>query len=107
VPLDVVLSWDGTQNYYVDPMYGGCGVTIGTSPDCSSGTTFHVPCDLQEFAPDFLQPNTTYYWRASWGTPPDGCSDLNSGASPLYSFTTEGVSPVETKTWGYVKSIYR
>ncbi|MDH4038877.1 MAG: hypothetical protein OEX18_15015 [Candidatus Krumholzibacteria bacterium] len=108
VPLDVVLSWDGTPDDAIEqPPYGGCSVRISTSPDCTSGTVYPVPCDLDQFAPDFLQPNTTYYWRAQWGTAPSGCTDLNSGASPLYSFTTQGPLATEARTWGYVKSMYR
>ncbi len=108
VPLDVVLSWNGTPEEFIDPPpYGGCSVSIGTSPDCTSGTSYPVSCSLDQFAPDFLVPNTTYYWRVSWSTPPSGCSDLNGGYSPLYSFTTRGPNATEQKTWGYVKSMYR
>ena len=107
VPLNVVLSWDGTPEEAIDMQYGGCSLYISTSPDCSSGDTYSVPCDVDAFAPNFLQPHTTYYWQAYWGTAPSGCTDLNSGWSPLYSFTTEGPVATETRTWGNVKAIYR
>lgn len=108
VPLNVVLSWKGTPEEAIEvPPYGGCSVRISTEPDCSTGTVYPVSCVDDEFAPSFLQPNTTYYWRVSWGTVPGGCTDLNSGDSPLYSFTTEGPLATDVKTWGAVKSMYR
>jgi hypothetical protein len=107
VPLDVELSWTTLIDVTSSPPYSGCSVSISTDPTCGSGTVYPVDCADLSFAPDLLQPSTTYYWRASWFILDGGCSDGLGGSSPWYSFTTEGPSPVESKTWGGVKALYR
>jgi hypothetical protein len=66
-----------------------------------------VACDALSFAPDFLEPSTTYYWRASWFILDGGCSDGLGGYSPWYSFTTDVPSPTESKSWSGAKVLYR
>jgi hypothetical protein len=95
VPLDVQLTWTGV-NYY-------CDVRISTDPACGADPWLPVECAPQAFSPDFLQPETTYYWQVR--TYPDACH--GGGASSLQAFTTTAAVPVSTTTWGRVKAIYR
>jgi hypothetical protein len=99
VPLDVVLTWVAPEGW--DPQ---CYVSIGTDPTCATVQYFTVPCDADAFAPNFLQPATTYYWRSSWATDSQwSCG----GASAIHSFTTIRESSVQESTWGRIKSMYR
>lgn len=95
VPTNVVLTWATT---------GWGAVDITTDPECGTVQTFTVDSDQQSFAPDFLQPNTTYYWR-----PQTGWYDMWCGtpAAAFHSFTTSIVTPTEPTTWGRVKALYR
>jgi len=109
VPLNVVLSWNGTENIEFPPddyYSSGCYVLMGTSPACDNEQEYTVVCASQSFAPDFLQPYTTYYWRPMYRLRPEGsCAPL--GIAPLHSFTTGDVIAAEPHSWGYVKSLYR
>jgi hypothetical protein len=107
VPLHVEMSWKTSQDVASNPPYSGCSVRISTDPACNSGTSYAVNCETLSFVPDFLEPNTTYYWRASWYFQDGGCSDGLSGFSPWYSFTMEPPSSTESKTWAATKSLYR
>ncbi len=105
VPVATTLSWDGTfiptlatRNIQATV---ACYVVIGTDPDCATWTAFEVDCDLQTFAPGFLQPATTYYWRVMKSDP--FCTTV----TPTRSFTTETGLPASPATWGRVKSMYR
>jgi hypothetical protein len=81
-------------------------VYISTDPDCGTFQEFTVKCRTGVFAPDFLQPNTTYYWRPDWNE--EACTDgWNGGAAAVQSFTTEGPNATQESTWGRVKSLYR
>ncbi|HEX6944513.1 MAG TPA: hypothetical protein VF128_16425 [Gemmatimonadaceae bacterium] len=96
VPANTLLSWQGTGPGLQ------CSVQIGTSPDCTTWTTYAVDCDAQSFAPDFLQPGITYYWRVSWFN-----NDCGTALSPARSFTTTGPVATAAATWGRVKAMYR
>ena len=109
VPVDVVLTWVGQVDS--DPLpypqdFTGCRVTVGTEPDLS-GVTQGGEGYCNSFAP-VLQPNTTYYWSAGWYDNTTWCGNIPwAGYSRVYSFTTEGPSPVTPTTWGRVKALYR
>lgn len=102
VPTNVVLSWVAPEGW--DQFNSGCYVFISTDPSCATFQRIQVPCDNDTFAPDFLQPGTTYYWASSWATDTAwGCY----GYAAYQSFTTAPVSAVEPTTWGRVKAMYR
>jgi hypothetical protein len=102
VGTDVVLTWVAPEGW--DGPNAGCAVYISTDPTCANVPYFVVPCDTDAFAPDFLEPGTTYYWRSSWTMEAQwGCG----GMAAYQSFTTEPVTPVRTSTWGQVKAMYR
>ena len=107
VALDAVLSWTGTE--LVNPIPPeACRVRIGTDPNCETGQTFDVNCQLAAFAPDFLQPGTTYYWQVTWSAyTGGGCSSGANGESRTQSFTTAGPLSATPATWGRVKALYR
>jgi hypothetical protein len=107
VSLDAVLSWTGTE--FVNPVPPeACRVRIGTDPSCETGQTFDVNCQLAAFAPDFLEPGTTYYWQVTWSAATgSGCSSGAHGESRTQSFTTEGPLSTIPATWGRVKALYR
>ena len=92
VPLDVVMSWPA-QPYTTF-------MNIGTNPDCT-GQQFIGLGSQTSYAPDFLQPGTTYYWTLGAS---DGICGVNSG---VYSFTTEGSVATESVTWGAIKATYQ
>jgi hypothetical protein len=48
-----------------------------------------------------LEPETTYYWRIVV----TNCGFF--AESPVYRFTTGNTTPVESRTWGAVKALYR
>lgn len=103
VSLNTVINWQ----YTFDPYWPVSYIRISTKPDCSSGGTYLLQY-ATEFAPDFLQPGTTYYWQASYGQSDGGCQDTGGVTTgPIYSFTTEGILPTRQATWGHVKSLYR
>jgi hypothetical protein len=106
VPFDVVLSWVSPNGYDPPPPFVGCHVRISTEPTCGTGQTFTVPCETDAFAPDFLEPGTTYYWQPGWVEEPSGCSNGWSGEASIHSFTTEGPVPAKQSTWGRVKALY-
>jgi hypothetical protein len=105
VTLDVMLSWT-LNDYYDYPPTSGCSITIGTEP-CGTSDKIVIPCGINTFAPDFLQPGTTYYWSPGAYTFPSGCNNGISASAPVHSFTTTGPSPVKSRTWGWVKVLYR
>lgn len=105
VPLDVTLSWT-LNDYYDDPPTSGCSIKIGTER-CGTSDKIVIPCVANSFAPNFLQPGTTYYWQPGAYTFPSGCNNGFSAAAPVHSFTTAGPLPVESRTWGGVKALYR
>ena len=98
VALNRTLGWSGGG-------YSPCYVDIFTEPTCTTGQTFEGNCDLSGFAPDFLLPNTTYYWRVWFpGDPNWG----GGSATAVHSFTTgDVILPTEQSTWGRVKAMYR
>ncbi len=107
VALDAVLSWTGTELISPEPPEA-CRVRIGTDPQCETGLVFDVNCQLAAFAPDFLQPGTTYYWQVSWSANTgSGCSSGAHGESRTQSFTTVGPLATSPVTWGRVKAMYR
>lgn len=102
--VSVSLSWPG---YQVDGAHSACPLPLcytdtyelyfGTEPDPPLVYTYM--CCNPTVGP--LQPETTYYWRVVV---------INCGffaESPVWSFTTENTTPVESKTWGAVKALYR
>lgn len=106
VPFEVELSWTGPPE--APDEYTECWIRIGTDPTCASGQTYAVPCDTKTFSPDFLAPETTYYWQAGWSiVSGSGCSSGSSGTSAVHAFTTTGPIAVEQSTWGRVKAMYR
>jgi hypothetical protein len=114
VPLDVTMTWKSDPF----PSLPRCSVVF-TNSACEDINQFMVPCNEcptpscdgptdQSFSPNFLQPGTTYYWRAEWGAFGDGgCNSGFYGIGPLHSFTTEPVTATEPVTWGKVKALYR
>jgi hypothetical protein len=101
LPTNTQLSWTGGM-----PVgFGDCYVQISTDPDCGNAQTFPVACDSHTYVPDFLQPGTTYYWRARWFETGAGC-DLG-GSTPIRSFKTAGPVATQPTSWGQVKSMYR
>lgn len=107
VPTNVQLSWTGTPEVF-DPLIHWCYVRISTDPACATGQTIYTDCELDTFSPDFLEPETTYYWSAGWNqVTGSGCSSGAWGESPIFSFTTEGALPASQTTWGRVKALYR
>jgi hypothetical protein len=105
VPLDVQLSWDASVPEETLPdKY--CVVRISTSPTCESGDPFVASCDDKIFSPDFLQPNTTYYWEVLTFGASALCAVLDVQSAPQQSFTTMGQVPIENRTWGRIKSLY-
>jgi hypothetical protein len=79
--------------------------------NCEEISHFTVPCNEAQtsfsFSPDFLEPETTYYWRPTWGANIDGgCSSGFFGIGPLHSFTTEPPSATESTSWGRIKALY-
>ena len=101
LPLNLQLSWDGTHSS-PDPN-AGCFVEIGTDPDCANWASYEADCDTQTFAPDFLEPHTTYYWRVVWTPDPARCH----GVSAPRSFRVDAPLESQASTWGRVKSMYR
>ncbi len=97
VGLNVALTWTASHQFSY------CNVRIGTDPDCEGvRQVFDVDCSTQSFSPDFLQPETTYYWQVF--TAFDACH--GGGLSSLHSFTTEGPVSATAITWGRVKVMY-
>lgn len=107
VALDIALTWEGTP--LLEPeLFHFCYVRISTDPACATGQTIVVDCAIEAFAPDFLEPETTYYWQVGWNAVTgSGCSSGAYGESPTYSFTTAGPLPATQTTWGRVKAMYR
>jgi hypothetical protein len=106
VPVNVELSWSGVPDG-LDPSIHSCWVRIGTDPDCATAQMLLVDCDVESFSPDFLQPETTYYWQVGWNASTgSGCSAGAMGEAPIQSFTTEDVLPVTPATWGKIKAMY-
>jgi hypothetical protein len=101
LPTTTQLSWTSMPATSLSD----CSVLIGTDPDCASAQVISVPCSDHTFAPNFLQPGTTYYWRAGWFETGAGCN--LGGVTPIRSFTTAGPLATEPATWGHVKSRYR
>lgn len=93
VPLDVELSWE--VEFGLDDFMQ---LAIGTDPTCGDLAVYFFSGN--SFAPDFLLPETTYYWWVSWSY-----FECN-GRSPTMTFTTGGTLPAETTTWGGIKSLY-
>jgi hypothetical protein len=93
VALNVALSWTAP------PLF--TDVRISTDPACYTGQEFFLT-GTTTFSPNFLQPNTTYYWQVGWG---DGLEC--GGASAVHSFTTEGPVPADQQTWGRIKALYQ
>lgn len=91
VPTNVALSWANA--------YGYVQVRISTDPACYTGVEYYPTGNT--FSPDFLLPETTYYWQVGWS---DGLEC--GGLSPTFSFTTEGGVPVQPETWGRIKALY-
>jgi len=98
VRIDPILSWSGGG-------YSPCYVRIFTEPTCTTGQVYEANCDLRGFAPDFLLPNTTYYWRVGFpGDPNWGGGSVTA----VHSFTTRDINlATEQTTWGRVKAMYR
>ena len=108
VPTNVELSWTGTPDDLDQGLDHYCYVLIGTDPACNTGQLIKTDCVLDTFSPDFLEPETTYYWAAGWNAVTgSGCSSGAFGISPIHSFTTGGPLPVAQATWGQVKAMYR
>ncbi len=105
VPLDATLSWT-LNNYYDDPPTSGCYIKISTER-CGTDDMITVPCEAKFFAPDFLQAGTTYYWQPGAYMFPSGCNNGFAALAPIHSFTTEGPTAAESRTWGWVKALYR
>lgn len=93
VHIDVELSWQ-VENDLTDNMQ----LAIGTDPACGDLVVYFFSGSA--FAPDFLMPETTYYWWVGWSY-----FECN-GRSPTMTFTTGGAVPVETTTWGRIKALY-
>ena len=82
----------------VDYLYSIWGsLYFGTDPDpplfCQWGCVYD---------PGPLEPNTTYYWRVYYYN-----SNYGDAFSPVWQFTTTGITPTETRTWGHIKALYR
>ena len=108
VPTNVQLAWTGTPDHLDPGLDHFCYVLIGTDPACNTGQLIKTDCVLDTFSPDFLAPETTYYWQAGWNAATgSGCSSGAFGISPIHSFTTEGALPAVQATWGRVKAMYR
>ncbi len=106
VPLDVTLSWTQDNSWFDDPPTSGCYINIGVER-CGTIDRIIVPCEARSFAPDFLQPGTTYYWQPGAFTSPTGCNNGLGALAPIHSFTTAETTPTGTGTWGRVKALYR
>lgn len=98
VPTNVTLSWllpeaVGTEWIYISDNPYPPGIWCSIRDDY-----------FTTFAPDNLQPNTTYYWMVGLNT----SSDCYEGVrSEFWSFTTgEGPVATETTTWGRIKALY-
>ena len=92
VPTNVEMSWQYA--------YSLASVRVSTDPACYTGQEFYLSGNT--YSPNFLQPETTYYWQVSWS---DGLEC--GGVSPTFSFTTEGGVPATSETWGRIKTLYR
>lgn len=106
VPLDATLWWMQDNGWFDDPPASGCYIKISTER-CGTSDMIMVPCEGKSFAPDFLQPGTTYYWQPGAYTYPSGCNNGYAALAPVHSFTTAGATPAESQTWGRVKAVYR
>jgi hypothetical protein len=104
VPLNTPLSWEGPAR---DDRDTQCAIRIGKDPGCSDLQEIPASCDAQSVVLDFLEPSTTYYWRAGWSGTGGGCSSGDGGLSRVYSFTTAGPLATEATSWGRVKAMYR
>jgi hypothetical protein len=79
---------------------------VGTDPDCSNAQVVEVPHETRKIVLDFLEPGTTYFWRARYFEVYPACQPVGA-ISEVQSFTTAGVLAVEATTWGKVKAMYR
>lgn len=103
VQVDATLQWNGTL--FENSGGNTCFVLISTDPTCGTGQSIEVDCSANSFAPDFLQPGNTYYWRVRRSHTFDECAGDRD--TPIQSFTTEGPLATTTTTWGRVKAMYR
>ncbi len=98
VPLGTPLSWSRSGG-------GSCGCDGVDDISIYFGTETNPPLIARPraevpFDPPGLQPETTYYWRVVI----EGCA---SATSPVWSFTTDRLLAVDSRSWSKVKSLYR
>ncbi len=110
--VDPAVEFSWTRPSWEDLMLSSvlCIVRISSTPECLTGQGFAITeGDKTSFSPDFLMPNTTYYWQVQWVNLLDPFCSSNpyAGATAWNSFTTGEPLAVEHQTWGHVKSLYR